>query len=294
MGKTDMAVKVYHGDIVYTPSADKLAVYENSYIVVDGGKVAGIYETLPEQYANAACTDYGRKMIIPAFSDLHVHGSQYVQRGIGMDCLLSNWLNHYTFPQEAEFKDLSYAKKCYDAFVDDMICHGTFHANVFGTIHREATDYLFRKMEEKGMYGFVGKVNMDCNSPEFLIETTEDSLRETEIYLDSHTGSGKVKPILAPRFAPTCSEKLMIGLGMLAAKYHCGVHTHLVESIWEAEEALRCFPGYHSDAEIYERAGLMDHGPSIFAHVIFPTEEDKRIMKSTAVFQFTARTQRPI
>ena len=86
------------------------------------------------------------------------------------------------------------------------------------------------------MYGFVGKVNMDCNSPEFLIETTEDSLRETEIYLDSHTGSGKVKPILAPRFAPTCSEKLMTGLGMLAAKYHCGVHTHLVESIWEAEE----------------------------------------------------------
>ncbi|MFR4969551.1 MAG: hypothetical protein ACLTDC_02660 [Lachnospiraceae bacterium] len=92
----------------------------------------------------------------------------------------------------------------------------------FGTIHREATDYLFRKMEEKGMYGFVGKVNMDCNSPEFLIETTEDSLRETEIYLDSHTGSGKVKPILAPRFAPTCSEKLMTGLGKLAAKYHCG------------------------------------------------------------------------
>ena len=35
MGKTDMAVKVYHGDIVYTPSADKLAVYENSYIVAE-------------------------------------------------------------------------------------------------------------------------------------------------------------------------------------------------------------------------------------------------------------------
>ena len=279
-----MAVKLYHGDIVYTPSADALAVYENSYIAVDSGKVEGIYPVIPEKYTHAECIDYGRQMIIPAFSDLHVHGAQYVQRGIGMDCLLSNWLNNYTFPQEAGFKDMSYAKKCYGAFVDDMIRHGTFHANVFGTIHREATDYLFRKMEEKGMYGFVGKVNMDCNSPEFLIETTEDSLRETEIYLDSHTGSGKVKPILAPRFAPTCSEKLMTGLGKLAAKYHCGVHTHLLESIWEAEEALRCFPGYHSDAEIYERAGLMDHGPSIFAHVIFPTEEDKRIMKKHGSF----------
>ena len=120
---------------------------------------------------------------------------------------------------------------------------------------------------------------MDCNSPEFLIETTEESLNETEKYLAAHEGSKKIKTILAPRFAPTCSEKLITGLGKLAEKYHCGVHTHLVESIWEAQEALKLFPGYGSDAEIYERAGLMDHGPSIFAHVIFPSEEDKRIMK---------------
>ncbi len=56
------------------------------------------------------------------------------------------------------------------------------------------------------MYGYVGKVNMDCNSPEFLIETTEESLNETEKYLAAHEGSKKVKTILAPRFAPTCSE----------------------------------------------------------------------------------------
>ena len=83
-----MAVKLYHGDIVYTPSADTLAVYENSYIAVDSGKVEGIYPVIPEKYKHAECIDYGRQMIIPAFSDLHVHGSQYVQRGIGMDCLL--------------------------------------------------------------------------------------------------------------------------------------------------------------------------------------------------------------
>lgn len=44
------------------------------------------------------------------------------------------------------------------------------------------------------MYGYVGKVNMDCNSPEFLIETTEESLNETEKYLAAHEGSKKVKP----------------------------------------------------------------------------------------------------
>ena len=45
-----MAVKLYHGDIVYTPSADALAVYENSYIAVDSGKVEGIYPVIPEKY----------------------------------------------------------------------------------------------------------------------------------------------------------------------------------------------------------------------------------------------------
>ena len=143
-----MAVKLYHGDIVYTPSADALAVYENSYIAVDSGKVEGIYPVIPEKYKHAECIDYGRQMIIPAFSDLHVHGAQYVQRGIGMDCLLSDWLNNYTFPQESRFKDMDYAKQCYDAFVDDMLRHGTFHANVFATIHREATEYLFNRMED--------------------------------------------------------------------------------------------------------------------------------------------------
>ena len=274
-----MAVKIYHGDILFTPAADQLSVYENSYIIVEDGVVSQICERVPEEYKGAEVVDYGDKLIIPAFSDLHVHGSQYVQRGIGMDCLLSDWLNNYTFPQESQFRDMDYAKESYDAFVDDMLRHGTFHANVFATIHREATDYLFDKMEEKGMYGYVGKVNMDCNSPEFLIEKTEDSLLETEKYLSDHEGSKKVKTILAPRFAPTCSEPLILGLGKLAAKYHCGVHTHLVESVWEAQEALKLFPGYGSDAEIYEHAGLMDYGPSIFAHVIFPTAEDKRIMK---------------
>lgn len=274
-----MSVKIYRGDIVYAASEEKLQVYEKSYIVSKDGTVEGIYPELPSKYEGVPVEDYGRGLIIPAFSDLHVHASQYVQRGIGMDCLLSDWLEHYTFPQEARFSDMEYAKQCYDAFVDDLVRHGTFHANVFTTIHRESADYLYSRMEEKGLYGFVGKVNMDCGAPDYLREDTGTALRETEIFLDAHSTCKRVRPILVPRFAPTCSGELIKGLGALAGKYHCGVHTHLVESRWEAQEARRLFPECGSDAEIYEQAGLMDHGPSIFAHVIFPGQEDLRILK---------------
>lgn len=271
-------LKIYHGDIVYSENENKLNVFENSYIAVRSGIVEAILPQLPKEYEQAEIIDHKRGVIIPAFSDLHVHASQYIQRGLGMDCLLSDWLNNYTFPQESKFKDLEYARNIYDAYVNELIRHGTFHASVYTTIHRQATNYLFDKMEKAGLYGYVGKVNMDMNSPDYLSETVESALWETEAYLEEHSNASTVKPILTPRFAPTCSRNLLNGLGKLAKKYNCGVQTHLVESRWEAAESLRLYPDCHSDAEIYERAGLLGHGPSIFAHVIFPTDEDIRIM----------------
>lgn len=272
-------MEIYHGDIIYSRAWDSLEVREDSYLVVDRGEVNAIFDRLPEQYAKYPVTDFGRGLIIPAFSDLHIHAPQYLQRGTGMDLLLADWLNHYTFPQESRFADPAHGEKVYELVVQDLIRNGTFHASILATIHRESTDILFRKLEERGLYAFVGKVNMDCGAPGYLCEDTEESLRETEQFLSEHTGDKKVRPILTPRFAPTCSEPLLKGLGKLAKQYRCGMQTHLVESRWEAAESLRLYPQCRSDAEIYEKAGLLDHGPSIFAHVIFPTADDSRIIR---------------
>lgn len=277
--RKEHTLNILHGNILFSKSYEELAAYEDSYLIVEDGRVQGIYAALPEQYHGAEITDYGNGVIIPAFSDLHVHASQYVERGLGMDMLLSDWLAQYTFPQEARFADMDYARPIYDAFIDDMIKHGTFHACIFATIHREATSYLIRRMEERGLYGYVGKVNMDIQSPDDLCETVKDSLRETEQYLDDFKDNKTAKPIITPRFAPTCSEELIQGLGALGKKYRVGLQTHLVESHWEAQEALRIYPGYKCDTEIYERAGLMENGPVIGAHFIFPSKADIDIMK---------------
>jgi len=274
-----MKTAIYHGDIVYAATAEKLSVHKDSYLVVEDGFVRDIFPVLPEEYAALPVTDYGRGLIIPAFSDLHIHASQYVQRGIGMDKLLFDWLNDYTFPQESRFASMDYAKSVYDCVVADFLRHGTFHSSVFTTIHYDASSYLFRAMENKGLYGYVGKVNMDRNSPDYLCESTEESLRETERFLEEHSGGSRVKPILTPRFAPTCSEELLFGLGKLGKKYGCGLQTHLSESLAEVQWTLELFPAYRSDGEIYQRAGLLDNGPSIFAHVIFPSEVDLEVIK---------------
>ena len=83
-------MQIFHGDIIHSESWDKLSVVEGGYIVVNGsGTVEGVFASLPEQYAGAPVTDCGRGVIIPAFSDLHIHASQYPQMGTAMDVLLS-------------------------------------------------------------------------------------------------------------------------------------------------------------------------------------------------------------
>ena len=272
-------MNLFHGHILYSRSRDELAVFESSYIAVEKGLVEGIYAALPEKLKGIPVRDFGEGLIIPAFSDLHVHAPQYPQRGLAMDELLYDWLNRYTFPLEARYADPEFAHAVYDAFTEDLIANGTFHACIFGTIHPEATGYLLEKLEKRGLSAFVGKVNMDKASPEYLCETTEESLRETETFLEKYSSNRTALPILTPRFAPTCTQELLTGLGRLGKKYHAGLQTHVVESKWEAAQALLDFPDASCDMEIYERAGLLDNGPVVAAHFIFPSEEDVRILK---------------
>lgn len=266
------------GDILFSLDAEHIGTYPNHWIVVEDDVVSGIFSELPDRYAGIERRDYGNDLIIPAFSDLHIHAAQYFQRGVGMDKLLFDWLNDYTFPQEARFSDRSYANAAYSALIDDFVRHGTFHASIFTTIHADSAGVLFDLLEAKGLTAFVGKVNMDQNSPAFLCESTEDSLRETERFVADHSGSQSVQPILTPRFAPTCSEELLKGLGAIAKKYHVPMQTHLAESREQVSYTMSLFEGYASDAEIYLRAGLMEH-LSILAHVIFPNSRDVEILQ---------------
>ena len=272
-------MKLIHADIVYSEDREQLAVHPDSYIAVEKGKVKGIWPVIPEEYRNVPVTDHGNGVLIPAFSDLHVHAPQYLNRGLEMDLLLEDWLNKCTFPLEAKYADPGFAKLVYDAFVDDMLANGTMHACVYGTIHSEATSYLIERMDSAGIKGFVGKVNMDRSAPADPLEDAEESVRETEALLEKYSGNKNTKPILTPRFAPTCTGKLLYDLGKLGKKYGVGMQTHLVESLWEAEQARVLFPECSCDTEIYEKAGLMDNGPVIGGHFIFPSEDDIRIMQ---------------
>ena len=103
--------------------------------------------------------DVGDKLIIPGLTDLHVHAPQYSFRGLGMDMELLDWLETNTFPEEAKYKDLEYAKKAYGIFAEQMR-KSAATKRVFCNDHKEATILLMDLMEKrafhydrKGKYG---------------------------------------------------------------------------------------------------------------------------------------------
>lgn len=271
-----MAREIYKTNIITSKSYDELEVLDNHFIEVEDGIITNISkDNIEEDYI-----DYSDYIMIPAFSDLHIHASQFVQRGIGMDCLLFDWLNNYTFPQESKFKDREYAKIIYPQLIKELLKHGTFHASFFTTIHYEACDLFFEMLKNSPMYAYSGKINMDQNSPDYYIEDCDKSLKESEEFIIKHLGHERIKPIITPRFAPTCSEKLLKGLGDIAYKYDVAIQTHLVESKAEAAWAKELYPQYLSDGDIYDKCGfLRGNSPKIFAHVIFPTNVEEELLR---------------
>lgn len=274
------------GQICYSESQKKIRTMERGYVVCEDGKSAGVFETLPEAWSGIHCYDYGDRLIIPGLIDLHVHAPQYPFRGLGMDQELIDWLNTHTFPEEEKYGDLAYAQKAYAIFLDDLLHSATTRACVFGTCHKDATLWLMEQMEAEGLAGYVGKVNMDRNSPAGLCEESpEASAEATESWILASAGLSNVRPILTPRFIPTCSDELMERLSALQKQYDLPVQSHLSENLSEIDWVRQLQPEAFCYGDAYRMHGLFGGScPTIMAHCVYSGEEEIRMMKEQGVF----------
>ena len=276
-------ITILKGNIIHTPDSSKLSCHPNSYLVAEDNQIAGIFRELPEKYADVPVSDYGDRLIIPGLCDMHVHAPQFVYRGLGLDLQLMDWLNKYAFPTEARFADENYARIYYKAFADEMAKSGTTRAVVFGTLHVPATEILMEELNERGVAAFVGKVNMDTLSPDYLCETAEQSLLDTERWIvETADRYPLVRPAITPRFIPTCSTEVLEGLGRLAEKYKVPVHSHISEDLGEMSVVRERYPDIPTDGEVYNRFGLLG-GRTVMAHFLYPTKEEMELVAGRGV-----------
>ncbi|MEE0932831.1 MAG: guanine deaminase [Clostridium sp.] len=273
------------GNVIYTKIFGKYEVINNGIIVVEDERVKGVYNELPLKYKCINIKDYGDKLIIPGFIDLHLHAPQFPNMGLGLDKELMPWLNKYTFPEEAKYNDLQYAENVYKKLIKKIWSVGTTRCCIFNTIHKESTKLLLDLFNKSGLGAYIGKVNMDRESPDELIEDTNKSILETiELVMEYKDKYKLVKPIITPRFVPTCSFELLKKLGEIADKYDIPVQSHLCENLGEIELVKKLHPECRNYAEVYDKANLLRENKSIMAHCVLVNETEIDLLRDKGVF----------
>ena len=277
-----MKLTILHGNIVSAPELGKLDIVENGYLVAEDGIIAGVYETLPEKYAGCEVEDCGDNLIFQTFSDMHLHAPQYAMLGMGMDMPLIDWLNTYTFPTEAHFADPEKARPIYRQLAKELVSNGTTRVVMFSSLHRESTLVLMEELENAGVTGYVGKVNMDRNGGVNYQETTEESMEETIKWLEA-CNFEHIKPIITPRFTPTCTNELMAFLGKLAKEKNLPIQSHLSENTGEIAWVKELHPDCQQYWETYAKYDLWND-KTVMAHCVWSDVRERNAIKEAGVW----------
>ena len=277
---------IYKAHILYTKEKNRFEILENGYIEVSAdGRVKGCAAKVEDlDTEGAEIVDFGDRLLIPAMNDLHVHAPQYRNQGIAMDLELLPWLQNYTFPEETKFADTDYAERMYRRFVRDLWRFGTMRSCVFATIHTPATRLLMQLFQKAGMGALVGKVAMDRNCPDALSENVGLTVKGYEELIEEFDRPGElVKPIITPRFIPSCTPEMLRSCGSLAAKYKLPVQSHLSENKAEIAMVKELEPESSCYGDAYRRYGLFGQTPTVMAHCVWTEGEELELMKRSHV-----------
>ena len=272
---------VLRGDLIWTEDPDRFRYIEGGYLSMEGGIIKGVSAEPPRE---GTILDYSGSLIIPGLSDLHLHAPQYSYAGLFMDEELLQWLERHTFPEEGRYADLDYAKKAYSIFTSDLLKSETTRFSIFATIHKDASLMLSQMLEEKGFSGYVGKVNMDMNSPDYLCEDTWDSIESTLSYIEGMKRFENIRPIITPRFIPSCSRSLLKELAGISKEKGLPVQSHLDENLSEIEWVKELVPESRNYSDAYRMMGLWGEEKTIMAHVVWPDDEEMKMLENRNIF----------
>ncbi|WP_448562294.1 guanine deaminase [Trichothermofontia sp.] len=293
--KPDTGIRAYRAalldfvdDPFYNDEAECVRFFSDSLLVVDNGRVKdlGPYDLLRDRYPTIPITAYPEKLILPGLIDAHVHYPQTEMIAAFGEQLLP-WLNKYTFPTEGKFQDKAYAQTVAAFFLDELLRNGTTTALVFAAVYPESVDAFFEEADRRNLCMIAGKVMMDRNAPDFLLDTPESSYAQTKTLIEKWHKKGRLRYAVTPRFAATSSPAQLALAGKLLREYpDVYLHTHLSENVDEVAWIEELFPNCQGYLDTYDQAGLVGER-SIFAHGIHLTDaEFQRLSEAKAAIAF--------
>ena len=234
-------------------------------------------------FKHAVCTTLKPlQFLFPGMIDTHMHAPQWPNMAIGMEGDLKEWVENYTDPLEASYKDNDKARRVYNEMVQKELENGSTTVAYNSSPHYQATNILADMCLKYGQRAIIGKLYIDKNATHGNVEVSTTQSLEDEEKAVAHIRkidpeAKLLSPCIQPRSLGFDSPELVAGLGKMcypktqSSPVH--VQAHMCETVADFKQAQKLHPGFDNYSEIYDHYGLL-HEKTILAHCIYLSDRD--------------------
>jgi 5-methylthioadenosine/S-adenosylhomocysteine deaminase len=212
---------------------------------------------------------------MPGLVNGHSHAAMTLLRGVADDLDLMDWLQNYIFPAEVEFVDSEFVRIGTELACWEMIRGGT---TTFVDMYY-FPDTIAEVVDSCGMRAMISATVIDQRSPD--AENADDSIAKGVGFVQRWQGrNSRISPIFGPHANYTLNAEQLAATRAAAMELGVPISIHVSESPFELQYSQDTY-GMPS-IELYESIGFFE-GPTIAAHVVWPTKEEIPILAERKV-----------
>jgi 5-methylthioadenosine/S-adenosylhomocysteine deaminase len=267
---------IVEGDHVVTMDA-AMTVIETGAVAIDDGVIlaVGPASEINASYTAAQVLTGDNRIVMPGLINGHSHAAMTLLRGVADDLALMDWLNNYIFPAEVQFVDAEFVRIGTELACWEMIRGGT---TTFVDMYYYP-DTIAEIVDSCGMRALISATVIDQRSPD--AEDAGDSIRKGNGFIERWLGKNdRITPIFGPHANYTLNAEQLKATREAAMEYGVPISIHMSESPFEVQYSKDTYG--MTSIELFESIGFFE-GPTIAAHVVWPTDAEIPILAERKV-----------
>ena len=262
----------------YVISMDEAAtVIENGAVAIDDGLIIamGTAADISAEYSAVETLPGHKRIVMPGLVNGHSHAAMTLLRGVADDLDLMDWLTNYIFPAEVEFVDADFVRIGTELACWEMIRGGT---TTFVDMYY-FPDTVAEVVDQCGMRALISSTVIDQRSPD--AEGATDSIEKGIGFIERWQGkNSRITPIFGPHANYTLNAEQLKAVRAAAMEYGVGISIHMSESPFELQYSKDTYG--MTSVEMFDSIGFFD-GPTIAAHMVWPTDDEIAILAERKV-----------
>ena len=267
---------IIEGDQIVTMDATRTIIPDGAIAVDDGVIIAiGSRDDIHAAHQSRQVLAGDQRVVMPGLVNGHGHAAMTLLRGIADDLALMDWLNNYIFPSEVAFVDSEFVRIGTELACWEMIRGGT---TTFVDMYYYP-DTIAEVVDRCGMRAMISATVIDQRSPD--AEGADDSISKGTGFIDRwQNRHPRITPMFGPHANYTLNAEQLAATRAAANETGTPISIHLSESPFELQYSKDTYGT--TSIEMLDSIGFFD-GPTIAAHVVWPTEAEIPILAEKQV-----------